>query len=342
MSLKDKILKNSKLAETAVLTESRFFQERDYIPTRVPLINLALSGRLDGGMSRGFLMIGGQSKHFKTGFALLMASAFLKKYPEGIIRMYDTEFGSPSEYFGEHGIAMDQVVHSPVSNIELMKQDVFALLESLEKNDKVFILVDSLGNLASNKEIEDTRDEKIVGDMSRSKAMKSLFRVITPLLHIKGVPMVGINHTYKTQEMYSKDVVSGGTGAYYNADDIWIVGRRQDKEDKELKGFTFVVNIEKSRSVKEGSKFPIEVSFEDGINVYSGMFDEAVEAGFITCPSKGWYEIDKDGTPVKCRRADIEKNEAFWSNLLKTKSFQDYLTSKYTLVRSKKEVASDE
>ena len=74
--------------------------------------------------------------------------------------------------------------------------------------------------------------------------------------------------------MYSKDVVGGGTGSYYGADNIWILGRQQEKDsDNKIAGYNFVINVEKSRFVKEKSKILVSVTHSDGINRWSGLLD---------------------------------------------------------------------
>ena len=127
-------------------------------------------------------------------------------------------------------------------------------LEGVERSDHLIIIIDSIGNLASKKEVEDALEGKSVADMSRAKQIKSLFRMITPHLSLKDIPMVVVNHTYKTMELYSKDVVGGGTGSYYAADNIFILGRQQEKEGTEVVGYNFIINVEKSRYVREKSK----------------------------------------------------------------------------------------
>ena len=90
------------------------------------------------------------------------------------------------------------------------------------------IVIDSIGNLASKKEVEDALDQKSVADMSRAKQIKSLFRMVTPHLTLKDIPTVVVNHTYKEIGMFPKDIVGGGTGSYYSADNIYILGRQQE------------------------------------------------------------------------------------------------------------------
>ena len=112
---------------------------------------------------------------------------------------------------------------------------------------KVIIVIDSIGNLASKKELEDALNEKSVADMSRAKALKGLFRMVTPYLTMKNVPLLAVNHTYQEIGLFPKSIVSGGTGIYYSADNIWIIGRQQQKQGTEVKGYNFVINVEKSR-----------------------------------------------------------------------------------------------
>lgn len=94
----DKLKKNSKIHETSILSSSKLFSEKDQVPTRVPMINAALSGRIDGGLSSGLTVLAGPSKHFKTSFALLMASAYMNHHKDSIMLFYDSEFGSPQSY----------------------------------------------------------------------------------------------------------------------------------------------------------------------------------------------------------------------------------------------------
>jgi RecA/RadA recombinase len=172
MSLLDKLKKNTTIKDSAILSKSKFFTDKDVIPTDVPMINVALSGRLDGGLVPGLTMLAGPSKHFKTAFALLMASAYQKKYPDAAILFYDSEFGTPQKYFETFNIDMDRVLHTPITDVEQLKHDIVNQLLSIEKNDKVIIVLDSIGNLASRKEVDDATEGKTVADMSRAKQIK--------------------------------------------------------------------------------------------------------------------------------------------------------------------------
>jgi RecA/RadA recombinase len=332
MSILEKIKKNSSIKESAILSKSKFFTEKDMIPTPVPSINIALSGRLDGGLTPGLTMWAGPSKHFKTAFSLLMAKSYLEKYEDAALLFYDSEFGTPQSYFKTFNIDTDRVLHTPITDIEQLKFDIMNQLQNLERGEHLIIIVDSIGNLASKKEVEDALEQKSVADMSRAKQIKSLFRMVTPHLTMKDIPMVVVNHTYKEIGMFPKDIVGGGTGSYYSADNIFIIGRQQEKEGTEIVGYNFIINVEKSRYVKEKSKIPVTVSFDGGISKWSGLLDLALESGHVIKPSNGWYsKVDVETGEVseqKFREKDTNTKE-FWLPILKKESFQSFIKNKY-------------
>ena len=332
MSLIDRIRKNSTIKETDILSDSVFFTKKDMIPTTIPVINVALSGRLDGGLTPGLTMWAGPSKHFKTAFSLLMAKAYLDKYQDGVVLFYDSEFGTPQGYFNSFGIDTDRVVHTPITDIEQLKFDLMQQLQEIKRGDRVIVVVDSIGNLASKKEVEDALDQKSVADMSRAKQVKSLFRMVTPHLTMKDIPMVVVNHTYKEIGMFPKDIVGGGTGSYYSADNIFILGRQQEKEGTEIVGYNFIINVEKSRYVREKSKIPVSVSFEGGISRWSGLLEMALESGHVIKPSNGWYSrVDKESGEIEEKKYRIKETDTkdFWAPIITSKSFQEWVKKQY-------------
>lgn len=332
MSMLQKLKKTSTIKATEILSESKFFNEKDMIPTPIPIINVALSGRLDGGLTPGLTMWAGPSKHFKTAFSLLMAKSYMDKYPDAALLFYDSEFGTPKSYFESFNIDMDRVLHTPITDVEQLKFDIMKQLEAIERGDRVVIVVDSIGNLASKKEVEDALDGKAVADMSRAKQIKSLFRMVTPHLTLKDIPMVVVNHTYMEIGMFPKAIVGGGTGSYYSADNIYIIGRRQDKQGTEIVGYDFIINVEKSRYVKEKAKIPVTVSYDGGISKWSGLLDVALDGGFVIKPSNGWYsKVNMETGEVedkKYRLADVN-NKDFWMPIITSKKFNDYIQQRY-------------
>jgi hypothetical protein len=118
---------------------------------------------------------------------------------------------------------------------------------------------------------------------------------------------------------------------------VLFISKAQEKEDGELAGFKFTLIIEKSRFVKEKSKFPIVVSFEGGVKPLSGMFELALEHGSITSPTKGFYQLVDTNTgeilydEKKFRRAELEATNKYLMDIMRNKSFRDFVEDTYML-----------
>lgn len=333
-SLLDKLMKAGSVKLASTLDDSKFFTKKDTIPTAIPIMNVAFSGSLDGGLTPGLTTIAGASRHFKTNIGLIGVKAYFDRYPDAICLFYDSEFGVTPEYISSHGIDTSRVLHIPIEHIEMLKFDLSKRLEEIQRGDKVIIFVDSVGNLASKKEVEDALEEKSAADMTRAKQMKSLFRIVTPHLTMKDLPCIVVAHTYSTMEMYAKQVISGGTGILYSSNTAFIISRSQEKDGTELSGYNFTINIEKSRFVKEKAKLPLNVTFSGGINKYSGILELAMESGLVVKPNNGWYQLVDEETGEllgKKVRADDTETEEFLGAVLKSKKFAQFIESKYKL-----------
>jgi RecA/RadA recombinase len=332
--LLNKLRKNTTIKDSDILADSKFFTAKDMVATTVPAINIALSGKINGGFVPGLTIWAGPSKHFKTSFSLLMAKAYMDKYQDAVMLFYDSEFGTPQAYFDSFGIDTSRVLHTPITDVEQLKFDIMHQFEEIKRGDHVIIVIDSVGNLASKKEVEDALKQNSAADMTRAKQLKSLFRMVTPHLNLKDIPLIVVNHTYQTQEMYSKAVVSGGTGIYYSADNIFIIGRQQEKDGKDVTGYNFIINVEKSRFVKEKSKIPIEVSWDRGISKWSGLMDMALESGHVIKPKVGWFQrVDMETGEIldkNYRMADTYEF-SFWHPILQCKKFNEFIEKKYAV-----------
>lgn len=335
MSIKNKFLKNTSIKHASMLDDSNFFKERDVAPTSIYALNIAYSGSLFGGVGTGLTLFAGPSKHFKSLYTLLSIKAWLDKYKDAICLFYDSEFGTPSSYFNAIGVDTSRVIHIPITNVEELKSDVVKQLNIIEESDKVIIAIDSLGNMASAKEIDDALAEKSVADMTRAKALKSFTRMITPILTTKNVPMIGVNHTYQEIGMFPKTIMGGGTGLLYAANTVFFITKAQEKEGSEIAGWTFTLVVDKSRFVKEKSKIPITVKFDKGIDIYTGLLDIAQNTGHVIKPNQGWYSRVIDGVveDKKWRAKDTSTKE-FWQVLLDDPSFDEEIGKIYKVALS--------
>ena len=152
-------------------------------------------------------------------------------------------------------------------------------------------------------------------------------------MNTKNFPMIMIGHTYETLERYSKPKLSGGTGIYYNANNIIFMGRQQNKNaDKKLLGYDFIMNIEKSRFVKEGTKLPFKVTYEDGVHTYSGLQEIATDGGYLTKGKPGYYTRNcvKDDKQHHGKNF-VDKEWSFWQPIFEDTDFLEYVKKTFQL-----------
>jgi hypothetical protein len=159
-------------------------------------------------------------------------------------------------------------------------------------------------------------------------------------MKIKQITRVGRKKVYDLSvdgENYciTNEVVTHNTGITYSSDSVFIIGRQQEKDkDNAVSGYNFIINVEKSRFVKEKSKIPISVSFDGGISTWSGLLDIALESGHVTKPKQGWYaKVDMSTGEVldKNYREKDTNTKDFWLPILKDASFQQWVQDTYRL-----------
>lgn len=157
---------------------------------------------------------------------------------------------------------------------------------------------------------------------------------VTSVKNVGRKPVFDLSVDQAEHYVLENGVVTHNTGITYSADNIWILGRQQDKQGTEIKGYHFIINVEKSRFVKEKSRVPISVSWEGGIETYSGLLQIALLSGHVTKPSQGWYaRVDTEtGEEIqpKVREKDTLKKE-FWDPILADTKFQDFVRNHYMI-----------
>jgi RecA/RadA recombinase len=332
MSRLSELAKVGVVEQSAIMGDSDFFKNRFNVTTSLPILNVALSGELEKGFGCGLTMLAGESGTFKTNLALLCLSSYLQTYEDGFGIIYDSEFSITEEYLSTFGIDSSRILYVPICDVEELKQDAFAKLKELKRGEKCFVLIDSVGNMVSRKTITDIQDEKVSTDMSRAKQMKPLFSLITNSANMLDIPVFIVNHSYSTQELYSKTVVSGGRAAMYVPNTVLNMSRRAERSaDKSLEGFSFTIEVMKSRFIRAFSRLSFTVNFDSGIDPNSGLLELASDGGFIT-QKGGWYQLVDSGTPVgnKLRESQLLET-GFYDTLLKNTKFNDYVKSQYLL-----------
>ena len=335
-SLMSKLLKKAgKDNKVSVLSSSSFFDKNTVFKSSVPIINLMISGSFDEGIRPGIHILCGDSRVFKTNYCLSLMKDFLDQKPDGVALFFDVEFGAKSS-FASFGIDTNRVIHYALENLEELKFKLTQALDEIGEGEDVFIFVDSISQIASKREVENALSENSAADMTRAKEMTSFFRIITPKLQIKKIPLFAINSSYDSMaSIYAEKTLRGGKQVLLSSDAVLMVTRSQIKdEDKELKGWSFNYSVFKGRYVQEKSTFSIVVTYAGGIDKNSGLFDLAVDSGFLKSEKQGFYIINLPGqiTEKNLRRKDIEENyQVFFDALIKNKDFKEYTTNKYAL-----------
>lgn len=344
-ALLERFKKTSSLKFTQELDDSDVLVNPEFTDTHIPALNVLFSGRLDGGFTSGVSVFQGESKTGKTVWSLVCAKAYMDKYPDSVLLYYDSELGASKRYFSSLGIETSRVLHIPVTTVEELKIDLVKQLEGIELGDHVIIVLDSLGNLASRKEINDAMTDKDTADMSRAKSVKSLFRMIGCKLGLKRIPMIVVNHTYSTMEMFSKEVGSSGRGLVYVSQNIYTITKSQEKKGTDVIGYNFNLNVTKSRFSREKTRIPITMTFDGGIKKWSGLLDMALLSGDIVKPSNGWYsvvETDTGTVEEKRYRESETDNAEFWTPILERPHFRKWVEDTYSIANKPLMVESDD
>lgn len=168
-------------------------------------------------------------------------------------------------------------------------------------------------------------------------------------MRIKSITPVGKRDVYDISvadvEHYILDngVASHNTGSYYSADNIFILGRQQEKDGTELLGYNFIINVEKSRHTREKSKIPVTVKFDGGISKWSGLLDMALESKDVVKPSNGWYSrVDPETGEVQPKRYRLKETDTkeFWMPILLSEHFRTWVIDNYQV--SSGQLISDE
>lgn len=339
-SLTERLLAATSSKYAATVNKSVIFEDDEHteIAFDHPIFNVMFSGSMKGGFHAGNTSWAGPSKHFKSLFSLTQARTFIKSRPDAKIVLFDSEFGMPIKYFESVGIDPEDVIHVPVTNIEELKHEAVNLIEELDRGDDVIFVIDSVGMLASLKELDDARDGKTTADMTRAKQLKSFFRIVTPMLKLRNIGLIVVNHTYQTLEIYSQTVQGGGTGGIYAADNIFFIGRSKDTDSKRnLNGYDFNVKVAKSRFVREESKFTVKVLFEKGLPKYTGMFELLKDMGLLETVGKKYVFTDPGTGEVHDGhdRKWYDNHDEFWEMIVENEAVDNLIRSRFQLGENK-------
>ena len=274
-------------------------ESEEYVDTGSYIFNALVSGSVYGGVSRNKITaIAGESSTGKTFFSLAVVRNFLNTNPDGIVVYYDTESAITRSLLDERDIDTSRVVVMNVVTIEefrtkaLQCVDKYLKLKEEDRQPMMFVL-DSLGMLSTEKEINDALAEKQVRDMTKSQLVKGAFRMLTLKLGQANVPLIVTNHTYDVIGAYvpTKEM-GGGSGLKYAASTIIHLGKKKEKDGKEVIGNIIKAKTAKSRLSKENKEVEVRLYYDSrGLDRYYGLL-ELGELGGLWKNVAGRYEID--------------------------------------------------
>jgi RecA/RadA recombinase len=263
-------------------------KEKKFIDSGVYLLNAALSSRMiDGGIELGKIFtVGGDSGVGKSFIALSIAKN-AQRQNMGVVYI-DTEYSINFEDLPRYNIdnSPDKFKLIRANKVEDINISITQLLDSLKEakmaGEEVLpflIILDSVGNMSSNKEKTDLLESSgtLKVDMTRAKALAAFFRSISTDLGYLNIPMVVCNHVYLEQgNMYPAQILKGGKGLVYASSVIGMMSKAKlktgEEDDMDLSQSGIVVTFKtiKNRLAKP-KQIKFEISFVSGMNKFTGL-----------------------------------------------------------------------
>lgn len=270
-----------------------------FVDTGSYVFNALVSGSLFGGIpSNKITAIAGESGTGKTFFCLSVVRNFLDINPDAGVIYFETESAISKQMIESRGIDSRRMVIFPVDTIEEFRTQAVRIIDKYmeqpkEERKPLMFVLDSLGMLATNKEVEDASNDKNVRDMTKAQLTKSVFRILTLKLGKANIPMLVTNHTYDVVGAYvpTKEM-GGGSGLKYSASTIIYLSKKKEKDGTDLIGNIIKCEAKKSRLTREGSKVETRLYFDErGLERHYGLLELGERAG-IWKNSAGRYEVN--------------------------------------------------
>ena len=284
-------------------------------------LNALLSGSIYGGVPNNKVTaFAGESATGKTFFVLGVVKQFLDANPTGGVVYFDTEAAVTQQMMISRGIDPKRVICSEPDTIQKFRTNALRMIEKIsavpeDKRPPTMMILDSLGQLSSTKEMEDTAEGKETRDMTKSQTLKATFRVLNLKLAKIGIPLIVTNHVYDVVGAYipTKEM-SGGSGLKYTASTIVMLSKKKDKDGTEVVGNIVKAKLIKSRLTKENSQVEVKITYSKGLDRYYGLLDIAEKYDIIKKVSTR-YELP-DGTKIFGKNINEEPEKYFTSEVL--------------------------
>lgn len=308
---------NTSIAEDG-LSSSEFSGTVD---TGSYILNAALSGSIFGGVPNNKITaFAGESATGKTFFVMGVVQKFLQDNPTGAVFYFDTEAAVTKDMMQSRGIDTSRVIISEPDTIQKFRHTALQILDNYAQSGKkdrppMMMVLDSLGQLSTTKEVEDTASGSETRDMTKAAVLKATFRVLNLKLARAGVPMLVTNHVYEVVGSYipTKEM-AGGSGLKYTASQICFLGKKKEKDGTEVVGNIIKVTMAKSRFTKENKQVQVLLTYDKGLDRYYGLLDLAEKYGIFKKVATR-YELP-DGSKVFGKSIMKEPEKYFTNDIL--------------------------
>jgi len=289
--------------------EDNIYKNKQTTSTGCHILNALISSNINTGIEDGKrYLIAGEEATGKSFLSMLMVKNYLNEHKNAIAICLESEGSTILNMCQTFDIDTERLLIVPIRTVEECRTQVLSLLSDLKKENedkaedkqqKMIFLIDSIGNLSTNKEIEDIEAGSDTRDMTRTQLLKGFGRATSLELSLCAVPMIMITHVYDSMDRYSPSVVSGGSGIKYISDFIIVLTKGKEKDGKIQTGVIIRATVRKSRLTREGISAKILISFKHGLYPYSDLVEQAYEYGAFK--KEGISFIMPDGTKAKMK-----------------------------------------
>ena len=251
-----------------------------FIDTGSHIFNALVSGSIYGGIpGNKITALAGESSTGKTYFCLGIVQHFLESDPDAGVIYFESESAIGKQMIEDRGIDSSRMMIVPVTTVQEFRTQSIRILDKYleqpaDQRKPLMFVLDSLGMLSTTKEVEDAEAGKETRDMTRAQIVKSIFRVLTLKLGKANVPMIVTNHTYDVVGSYipTKEM-GGGSGLKYAASTIIYLGKKKEKDGKEVVGNIVKCKAAKARLTKENSQVEVRLYYDKGLDKYYGLLE---------------------------------------------------------------------
>lgn len=230
-------------------------------------LNALLSGSIFGGFpSNKVTCLAAPAATGKSFMVIGAAKQFLETHPTGVVIYFETESAISRDMLEQRGVNLKQLAIIPIETVQEFKTQALRIIENYEKHAEddrqpLLFILDSMGNLSTAKEMDDSLKGVDTRDMTRAQLLKAAFRVLTLRLGRANIPMLVTNHVYDSMCLAGETLIKT-TDGLKRISEIEV----GDKVYGET-GIQEVDHVFTPEDLSDEGKSFLELEFDDGTKV---------------------------------------------------------------------------